>query len=178
MKTKQVLTLSTLAAAVAVLASGGAWADTNEAGQTVGYQVDEVALIDVSANPADLVINTTTDGNAGSLLKDATDATTTWAITSNKGTDAKKVTAVLTGNMPAHTELFILLEKCTGAADTTEKSLNTRATGVKAAAQDVVTGIDPVAESGKTITYRFSADVEAGVVTNADAVVTLTLTNS
>lgn len=171
--------LTTLAGAVALVFSSGAWAvDSNVAGQTVGYEVDEVALISVSGNPSDLVITTTVGGVAGAALLDATDASTTWAITSNKGTDGKKLTAVLTADMPAHTELFMTVVAPTGGVSGGKMSLNTRATGAKAAAISVVTGIDPVAESGKTITYTFSADVEAGVVTNADATVTLTLTNS
>ncbi|WP_147430970.1 hypothetical protein [Thiocapsa rosea] len=177
--------LTALAAAMGMLVGGGAFAaDTNVASQDVGYQIDEVALISVDGDPGDLVINTTVDGAAGAILADDTDASSTWAITSNKGTNAKKVTAVLTGDMPAHTELFITLAAPTGAVSegTGEGengvSLNTRSTGAKADAQDVVTGIDPVAESDKTITYRFSADVEAGVVPRAEAEVTLTLTNT
>jgi hypothetical protein len=181
MKTTQILTLSTLAAAVGLLAGGGAFAaDTNVAGQDVGYQVNEVALISLTGTPGDLIISTTTDGLAGSELKDAEDATVDWAITSNKAAPAgaKKVTAVLTGNMPAHTELFIELAACEGAASAGKTPLNTRADGVKVAAVDVVTSIDPVVEDGLTVTYTFSADVTAGVVANADATVTLTLTDS
>jgi hypothetical protein len=171
--------LTALAAAMGLVVSSGAFAvDSNVAGQTVGYQVDEVALISVSGNPSDLIINTTVGGAAGAALADATDATTTWAITSNKGTDGKKLTAVLSADMPPHTELFMEVAAPTGGTSGGKMSLNTRATGAKAEAISVVTGIDPVAESGKTITYTFSADITAGIVTNADATVTLTLTNT
>lgn len=171
--------LGVLSAAIGMVLGSGAYAaDSNVAGQTVGYQVDEVALISVSGNPSALVITTTVGGAAGAALADATDATTSWAITSNKGSDGKKLTAVLTANMPAHTELFVNVTAPTGGTSGGKMSLNTRETGAKAAAIDVVTGIDPVAESGKTITYTFSADVEAGVVVNANATVTFTLTNT
>lgn len=183
MNAQNILKISVLAAAMGMVVSSGPLMadepDTNEANQTVGYQVNEIALISVSGDPGDLVITTTVDNAAGAVPLDVTDATTTWAITSNKGTDAKKVTAVLGGDMPPHTELKVQMGLPTGAAapDPANVSLNTRATGAALTAQDVVTGIDPVAESGKTITYTFSADVEAGVVVNADATVTFTLTD-
>jgi hypothetical protein len=179
MKTKTIHRISTLAAAIGfAFGSGSIFADTDVAGQTVGYQVDEVALISVSGNPADLIITTSVGDAAGALLQDVTDTSTTWAITSNKGTDGKKLTAVLSGNMPAHTELFLTVAAPTGGVSGGKMPLNTRADGVALPAIDVVTAIDPVAESGKTITYTFSADVEAGVVVNADATVTFTLADS
>lgn len=107
MRTNTTMKLTALAAAMGFVVSSGAFAaDTNVAGQTVGYQVQEIALISVSGNPSDLIIDSTVDALAGGVPADAVDATTTWAISSNKGTDGKKVTAVLTDNMPPNTELW------------------------------------------------------------------------
>jgi hypothetical protein len=50
---KQFSRIATLSAAIGLVLSSGAIADTNVAGQTVGYQVSEIALISVSGNPAD-----------------------------------------------------------------------------------------------------------------------------
>jgi hypothetical protein len=159
--------------------SSGAIADSGTAGQAVGYQVSEIALISVSGDPADLKITTTVGGVAGAAPADAVDTSTTWAITSNKGTNGKKVTAVLTANMPAHTELFLTMVEPTGGVGSIKTSLNTRETGAKADAVSVVTGIDPVAESNKAVTYTFIADINAAVmVAPVDATVTLTLIDS
>jgi len=176
MNAQRMMKVGVLAAAVgSAVSSGSLMADTNDASQTVSYQVDEIALISVSADPSLLKITTTANDLAGGVPLDVTDTTTTWATTSNAGTDAKKVTAVLGGNMPAHTELSVELGAPTGGLSAGSKSLNTRSEGTALTVQDVVTGIDPVAQSGMGVTYTFSADVEAGIVGNANATVTFTL---
>jgi hypothetical protein len=174
MKSNSITRISTLAAAIGLVLSSGAIADSGTAGQDVGYVVDEIALISVTGSPT-LAITTTTDGLAGSAPADATDATTAkWAITVNKAA-GKKVTAELTASMPAHTLLSVELAAPSTGASKGVVPLNTRATGVKVAAVDVVDSIEPDYESNLGVTYTLSADVEAGVLTATTATVTYTV---
>jgi hypothetical protein len=46
---------------------------------------------------------------------------------------------------------------------------------LSATAQDLVTGISTLAESGLTISYEFSADAAAGVIASAQKTVTFTV---
>jgi hypothetical protein len=140
----------------------------NTAQQTVSYEVTAINEITVSGDPGALVVNTAT---AGSEPTADTDNTTTWALTTNGGTDAKKMTGVIDTDMPANTTLEINLTAPTGATSSGDVSLSITAA-------DLVTLIDPVAESGLTITYTLSALIAAGVVPQATKTVTLTLTDS
>ncbi|UCB52267.1 MAG: hypothetical protein JSV10_09830 [Candidatus Zixiibacteriota bacterium] len=140
----------------------------NIATQSVSYEVSAINEIEVSGDPGALVVNTAT---AGSEPNAATDATTTWDITTNGGTDAKKLTGATDTDMPANTTLEINLTAPTGATSPGDVTLS-------ATAADLVTLIDSVAESGLSITYTLSATVAAGVVTAASKTVTLTLTDT
>jgi hypothetical protein len=139
------------------------WAG-NTAQQTVTYQVDAINEISVSGDPGNLVVNSAT---AGSEPDEDTDNTTTWAITTNQ--TARKMTGAIDSNMPANVTLEINLTAPTGGSSAGDVSLST-------SDADLVTSIETVAESGLTITYTLSATVAAGVVTQAQKTVTLTLT--
>lgn len=140
----------------------------NIATQLVGYEVTAINEIEVSGDPGALVVNTAT---AGSEPIAATDNTTTWDITTNGGTDAKKLTGAIDTDMPANTTLEINLTAPTGATSPGDVTLSTTAASL-------VTSIDSVAESLLSITYTLSATVAAGVVTAASKTVTLTLTDT
>jgi hypothetical protein len=140
----------------------------NTAQQTVSYEVTAIDEITVSGDPGALVVNTAV---AGSEPSADTDNTTTWAVTTNGGTDGKKMTGDINSNMPANTTLEINLTAPTGGSGSGDVTLSTTAA-------DLVTLIDSVAESGLTITYTLSALIAAGVVPQATKTVTLTLTDS
>lgn len=140
----------------------------NIATQSVSYEVTAINEIEVSGDPLALVVNTAV---AGSEPTADTDNTTTWDITTNGGTDGKKLTVVIDTDMPANTTLEINLTAPTGATSSGDVTLSTTA-------EDAVTLIDSVAESGLSITYTLSALIAAGVVAQASKTVTLTLTDT
>ncbi len=151
---------ATLAIAASVFAARDASAQT--ATQTVSYEVAAVDQISVSGSPS-LVVNTAT---AGSALTSAS-ASGTYAVTTN-GT-GRKITASLDSNMPSGVALTVSLGAPTGATSAGTVTLSTTA-------QDVVTGITTVNESGLSIGYGLSATVAAGVVPAGNKTVTYTIT--
>ncbi len=138
----------------------------NTATQTVTFEVQAINEISVSGNPGNLIVSTAT---AGSEPDVATDNSTSYSITTNES--SKKITGSISAAMPANTTLQINLTAPTGGSSAGDVTLTTTAA-------DLVTGIATVAESGLTITYKFSATVSAGVVTSDSRTVTLTLTDS
>ena len=137
--------------------------------QTVGYEVSAINEIAVSGNPGAMNVSAAI---AGSEPNEVSDATTTYAITTNGGTDAKKITAGINTAMPSGVTLKINLAAPAGAT-----SLNDVDISNATAAVNVVTAIDSIAESGKTITYKLSATIAAGVVSDSKTV-TLTIADS
>ena len=138
----------------------------NTAQQTVTFQVDAIDEISASGNPANLAVTTAT---AGSQPDDDTDNSTSWAVTTNGSN--KKMTGDINANMPANVTLQINLTAPTGGSSTGDQSLST-------VAEDLVTTITQLAESGLTIAYTLSATIDAGVVAQDTRTVTLTLTDS
>jgi hypothetical protein len=150
---------------VAMLAlSVPGWAG-NSTTQTVTFQVQAINEISVSGNPAPLVVNAAT---AGSPPNSASDSSTTYALTTNESN--KKITVGIDSAMPSGTTLTITLAAPTGATSAGAVTLGTTA-------QNAVTGISTLNESGKTITYQFSATAAAGVVASQTRTVTLTITS-
>ena len=137
--------------------------------QTLTYQVAAINELTVSGSPGPLIINTASAGSEPALV---TDASTTYAITTNGGNNSRKITAQLDSDMPPGLTLCITLFGPTGA-DTppTDVILTT-------APADVVICINSVAQSGLTITYTLSAAVTVGVVNPATRIVTLIITSS
>ena len=130
--------------------------------QTVTYSVSAINEISVSGNPAALLVSVAT---AGSEPDVDTDASTSYAITTNQS--SKKITGVLNSAMPDNTLLKVTLTAPTGGS-ASQVTLT-------ATAQDLVTGISTLAESGLTISYELSATASAGVVASASKIVTLTV---
>ncbi|KPL02432.1 MAG: hypothetical protein AMJ90_05855 [candidate division Zixibacteria bacterium SM23_73_2] len=138
----------------------------NTANQTVTFEVTAINEVSVSGDPGDLEVNTAT---AGSEPTADTDATTTWALTTNQST--KKMTGSIDEAMPANVTLQVNLTAPTaGGSSQGDVTLTT-------SDADLVTSIATVAESGLTITYTLSATVDAGVVAQDTRTVTLTLTD-
>lgn len=156
------LSIIVLVAGSLFLLSGIAMAATS-ATQTVTYAVSAINAITVSGNPAALTVNAAT---AGSAPTSVSDATTTYAITTNE--TGKKITGATNTDMPAGLTLTVNLVAPTGGS-------SAGATSLSSVAADLVTGITTLNESGKTITYNLSATSAAGVVGSASKTVTLTI---
>ncbi|HEX5869436.1 MAG TPA: hypothetical protein VFY65_03410 [Longimicrobium sp.] len=152
------------AAALALAASAFAARDASAqtATQVVSYEVTAINEISVSGSPS-LVIN---DATAGSGLT-AASASGTYAITTNETN--RKVTAQIDSNMPSGVTLSVTLAAPTGGTSTGAVTLSTTA-------QDVVTGVSNVNQSGLSISYGLSATVAAGVVAAGNRTVTYTIT--
>lgn len=152
------------AAAIALAASAFAAHDASaqSATQVVSYQVTAVSEISVSGTPS-LVINNATPGSG---LTSAS-ATGTYAITTNETN--RKITAQIDLAMPTGVTLSVTLAAPTGGTSSGTKNLTTLA-------QDVVTGVSTVDQSGLSITYGLSATVAAGVVPAGNRTVTYTIT--
>ena len=147
---------------LAHLALAGA-AAAQSATQTVTFSVSPINALSVSADPGALTVNSAT---AGSPPNAATNSATSYAITTNE--TKKKITAAIDQAMPAGLTLQVNLQAPTGATSAGAVTLGT-------AAADVVTGISKLNESGKTITYTFSATTAAGTVSSTSRTVTLTI---
>jgi len=129
--------------------------------QDVTIVLNEINVLSVSGDVS-MTISTAT---AGSAPTDATDNSTTYNITNN-GT-LKKLTASLDAAYASGISLDLDLTAPTGGSST-EKTLT-------AVAQDLVTGINRVAESSLTIAYTASATVNA-VPNGAGETQTVTVT--
>lgn len=150
-----------LAAGFLSLAQFAVAGDT--ATQTVTFAVSAINELSVSGNPGALTITTATAGAAPSV---ATDATSSYAITTNE--TSRRITGSIETNMPDGVTLSITLAAPTGAASMGKRQLSTTAT-------ELVSGISTLNESGKTITYELSATSAAGVISSATRTVTLTI---
>ncbi|QTQ38918.1 Uncharacterized protein ToN1_48240 [Aromatoleum petrolei] len=127
------------------------------------YEVTAINELSVSGNPGALTISSATAGSAPTAVSDAT---TTYAITTNQST--RKITAAIDTAMPSGVTLKANLAAPTGATSAGAVTLG-------AVAVDAVTGISTLNESGKTITYSLEATTAAGVVTSASKTVTFTI---
>jgi hypothetical protein len=148
--------------AAAVLIAGFAGQAAGQT-QTATFEVKAINKMSVSASPAALIISNAT---AGSAPTDATDASTTWAVTTNQ--TGTKITAAIDLAMPSGVTLKVSLAAPTGATSAGAVALGT-------IAADLVTGITKLNESAKTITYTLSATSAAGVVASATRTVTYTV---
>ncbi len=132
--------------------------------QTVTYQVSAINELSVSGNPGAMTVNSATAGQAPNAV---TDATTSYAITTNEL--VRKITGGINAAMPTGLTLSVTLAAPTGGLSAGKKALGTAAT-------DLVTGVSLLNESGKTITYELAVTTGAGVVPSGTRTVTLTVT--
>lgn len=152
-----------IAAGFIVLACGNAFAQT--ATQTVTFQVTAIDEISASGDPGALIVNSAT---AGSQPDAATDATTSYNVTTNGS--SKKITGSIDSAMPVNTTLGVTLTAPTGGSSPGQVMLTITD-------QDLVTGISTLAESGMSISYQFSATAAAGVIASSNRTVTFTFTD-
>ena len=157
---------ATLCVLALVVSWGGIALAADNASQTVTYSVSAINEISVSGDPASLDITTAT---AGSDPNQVTDSSTTYSISTN-GTD-KKITAELDTDVAAGLTLEINLADPDGGGSATSAGDVT----LTSSAADCVTSITGLAASAKTITYKFSATMAAGVVGSTGKTVTLTV---
>ncbi len=151
-----------LTSGILLLASSTSFAQDNFT-QDVTIVLTDINQLAVSAATVSMTINTAV---AGSAPTDATDNSTTYAITTNGTT--KKLTGVLDVAYASGLSLDLLLTAPTGGT-ATERTLTTTA-------QDLVTGVAQVAQSALTITYTASATVAASPNDPAGETNTVTVT--
>lgn len=132
--------------------------------QSVTVDVDAINEISVSADPGSLVINSAT---AGSQPDDATDASTTYNITTNES--SRKIVGSLDADYATGITLKVTLAAPAGASSAGQQTLSL-ATPV-----DLVTGISQLAEQTKLITYVASATVSADPASAESHTVTFTI---
>jgi outer membrane lipopolysaccharide assembly protein LptE/RlpB len=137
-------------------------ASAQTATQTVTFAVNAINQISATGSPS-LTVTTAT---AGSQPTDATDASSTWAVTTNQSN--AKISASIPTAMPAGLTLSVNLVAPAGAS-----SAGLTALGIVAV--DLVTAITKVAQNGLTATYQLSATAAAGVVGSGTKVVTYTI---
>jgi hypothetical protein len=160
---KSIVTLAAAMMSLAMVQSASAQTAT----QALSLSVSKVYRIAITgAATINLAINA---GVAGTdALTPASDATSTYAITQNNSA-ATKITANLDAAMPKG-KLEIALASSKGLSAGTVDISNATA----ASAVNVVTAIALGAESGKSITYTFSANASEGLF-SASKTVTLTV---
>ncbi len=138
-------------------------AGAQTATQTLTFAINAINQIAFVGTPA-LTITTAT---AGSAPTSVTNATATWAVTTNQS--GAKITASIPTGMPAGLTLSANLVAPSGALSAGYKALSVTAA-------DMVTGITKVAQGALGVTYKLDATPAAGVVASASRVVTYTIT--
>ena len=143
------------------LVGGKAQAQTpNIASHDVTFEVQAINSITLGSGVS-LTINAAVAGDAPTSVS----ANSSYAITTNEV--GQKVTAEIDADMPTGVTLSVLLAAPTGGAATSQ-SLST-------GAQDVVTGVSTLNESGLQVHYTLAAISAAGVVASDSRTVTYTI---
>jgi hypothetical protein len=137
-------------------------ASAQTATQTVTFAVNAINQISATGSPS-LTVTTAT---AGSQPTAATDASSTWAVTTNQ--TGAKISASIATAMPTGLTLSVNLAAPSGATSAGLTALGT-------VAVDLVTTITKVAQLGMTATYELAATAAAGVVGSSTKVVTYTI---
>ena len=138
-------------------------AASTTATQTFTVQVNAINQIAMSGSPS-LVVNSAT---AGSPPLSVTDATGTWAVTTNQ--TGSTISGSIASAMPSGLTLSVNLAAPSGGTSTGLQAIGTTAVAL-------VTGVTKVNASGLTMTYQIDATTAAGVVSAATKVVTYTIT--
>lgn len=152
---------------VAALALGvAATASAQTATQTLSLSVTDVNTVAVSGDPGAM--------SAAAGGADATDASTTYDVTTNS-TTAKKITGYIDTAMPTGTTLSVSLADPDGAGSATSAGSVSLTATTSGTAQDLVTGITQLSASGKQISYTLHAGVTAAAASNLPRTVTFTI---
>jgi hypothetical protein len=152
-----------IAAAAALVVVAAPLAQAQTASQTVTYAVNAINQIAFSGAPS----LTITTAAAGSAPTSVTDATATWAVTTNQ--TGAKITASIPSAMPAGLTLSANLSAPTGGTSAAYQALDVTAV-------DLVTGITKIGQGSLGVSYKLDATPGAGVVTSATRLVTYTIT--
>jgi hypothetical protein len=155
--------LFTGACTIALTFAAAGTAAAQDATQNVDFSVTNMALLTVSGHPAPMSVT------AGGVGNTATNAVTTYGITSNLAA-AQKIMASLNTVMPTGVTLSTAL-----AAPNTGGATTAGAVVLTATPQLVVGTVMPQQTTGMGITYTLSASVLAAAAANAQRVVTYTL---
>jgi hypothetical protein len=148
-----------------ILFAMGAFGGAAELGaqtQTVTFAVNAINQISFTGAPS----LTITNAVAGSDPTSATDATSSWNVTTNQS--GAKISASIASAMPAGLTLKVNLTAPAGATSAGSTALGTSAV-------DLVTGITKQKGTTLNATYDLDATAAAGVVTSATKVVTYTI---
>jgi hypothetical protein len=151
------------AVALALVAFGAVSAQAQIATQTVAFQVNAINQIAFTGSPS-LTITTAV---AGSAPTSVTDASASWAVTSNQS--SAKITASIPTAMPTGLTLSSNLTAPTGGTSAGFLALS-------ATAVDLVTGITKIAQGSLGVSYKLDATAAAGVVASSTRIVTYTIT--
>ena len=151
------------AVALALVAFAAVSAQAQTATQTVTFQVNAINQIAFTGSPS-LTITTAV---AGSAPTSVTDASASWAVTTNQST--AKITANIPLNMVAGLTLSSNLTAPTGGTSAGFQALST-------VAVDLVTGITKIAQGSLGVSYKLDATAAAGVIASGSRVVTYTIT--
>jgi hypothetical protein len=138
-------------------------ASAQTANQSVTIAVNAINQIAFTGSPS----LTITTAAAGSNPTSVSDASATWAVTTNQ--TGAKINASIGSAMPAGVTLSVPLAAPAGASSAGSQSL-----GITAV--DVVTGISKLAQGGLGVTYTLGATAAAGVVASTSRVATYTIT--
>jgi hypothetical protein len=155
----------TAAVALALVAVAAASAQAQTANQTVTFQVNAVNQIAFVGAPT-LTITTAV---AGSAPTSVTDASATWAVTTNQ--TGAKITASIPLNMVAGLTLSSNL-----TAPALGGSVSAGFMPLSTVASDLVTGLTKIAAGPLAVTYKLDATAAAGVIASGTRVVTYTIT--
>jgi len=132
--------------------------------QSVTVAVNAINQIAFTGSPS----LTITTAAAGSNPTSVSDASATWAVTTNQ--TGAKITGSIASALPAGITLSVSLAAPTGGA----VSAGSQALGTTAV--DLVTGITKLAQGSLGVTYTLSATAAAGVLSSTPRVVTYTIT--
>lgn len=131
--------------------------------QVVTMEIDAVNEISISGSAPTLTIDAATPGSGPTSVSSSG---ITYSITTNESD--KKITGSIDSNMPTGTTLTANLGAPTGATSAGAVSLSTTDA-------DLVTAISTLSETGKTLTYNFSATAAAGTLASFTRTVTFSI---
>lgn len=155
-----------LAVAGLCLMSTAVFAASNDT-VTVNYAVSAINELNIDGASVSLTVSSATAG----ANPDQASANTTYDITTNCATDAKKITAAINTDMASGLTLKVNLTAPSGGTSAGAVTLSSTAA-------NAVTAIDAVASSNLTAAFTLDATLAAGVVSSASKTCTLTLADT
>ena len=139
----------------------------NSSSIMINYEVEPINEVSTNDGSMTMTINSTIAGSGTTQEMDSS----TYNITTNCGTDEKKLTAAIDTAMPPNLTLELNVSAPTGASSLGPTVVTDKPT-------DVVTAIDAVAEQNIVMDMTLTADATADPVSSGFKTLTLTLTDS